>query len=72
MKKTKKCPKCGSNDIIRIPGFTGGYGAGNNIPVGFTIFSAVKVSRYLCGGCGFSEEWIDSKTDLRKLRSKYK
>ena len=59
MKNTKACPKCGSNDIIRIDGYTGPYGVGNNIMVGSTVFSAVNVNRYICCACGFTEEWID-------------
>lgn len=31
MKNTNKCPKCGSSDIIKVPGFAGAYGNGNNI-----------------------------------------
>ncbi|OGN89927.1 MAG: hypothetical protein A2Y88_10945 [Chloroflexi bacterium RBG_13_48_10] len=69
--KNNACPKCGSNEIIRIPGQAGAYGSGNNIPVGFWITSAIKVTRYLCGHCGFSEEWIDSPEDLEKLKEKY-
>ena len=34
MKNNKICPKCKSNDIIRVNGGTGAYGAGNNIPTG--------------------------------------
>ena len=30
-----------------------------------------KVTRFLCGKCGFSEEWIDSLEDIEKLRMKY-
>ena len=70
MKTTNKCPKCGSNKIIRIEGDIRGYGAGNNIMVGMTIFSAVKVNRYLCCECGFSEEWIDPE-DIIALRERY-
>lgn len=70
MKNTKRCPKCGSGDILLIPGRTGAYGSGNNIPVGITVFSAVLVNRYLCGTCGYSEEWIH-REDLERLRKKY-
>ncbi|WP_278281159.1 hypothetical protein [Clostridium sp. BSD9I1] len=34
---------------------------------GMTIFSAVKVTRYLCCDCGYSEEWIDDKKDIEKI-----
>ena len=70
MKTTNKCPKCSSKKIIRIDGDIRGYGAGNNILVGMTIFSAVKVNRYLCCECGYSEEWIDP-ADILALRERY-
>ena len=70
MKNTHRCPKCGSIDILYIKGYTGAYGSGNNIPTGFTIFSAVKVDRYVCGYCGYSEEWIQQE-DIPKLRAKF-
>lgn len=72
MKNSKYCPKCNSLDILRIPGEKGAYGTGNNISIGITIFSAVTVTRYLCCGCGYSEEWIDNKEDIEKLRKRYK
>ena len=67
MKNSHSCPKCGSRDIVRIDGFAGAYGSGNNIQLGITIFSAVKVNRYLCCACGYSEEWID-EADLEKVK----
>ncbi len=70
MKYTHICPKCGGSDILRVPGKSDGYGVGNNIQVGLTIFSAVLVHRYVCCACGYSEEWID-KEDLARLKKKY-
>lgn len=69
MKNRSDCPKCNSNDIIRIPGKNGAYGSGNNIQAGF--LSVILVTRYLCCNCGYSEEWIDHKQDIEKLRNKY-
>lgn len=66
MKNTKVCPKCQSTVIARIDGYAGAYGAGNNIMTGKSIFSAVNVNRYICGNCGFTEEWID-REDLEKV-----
>jgi transposase-like protein len=71
MKNSNRCPKCKSSDIVRVPGDIRGYGAGNNIIVGWTIFNAVKVARYLCATCGFSEEWIDDAADIAKIKTKY-
>lgn len=70
MKNTKQCPKCRGTNIIRIDGKVGAYGTGNNIQMGLTIFSAVKVNRYLCCDCGYSEEWVD-KEDIQKILNHY-
>jgi ribosomal protein S27AE len=66
MKTTKVCPKCRGIHILLIEGWAGGYGSGNNIPVGATIFSAVPVDRYVCKDCGYSEEWV-RREDIEKL-----
>lgn len=71
MKNSQKCIKCQSAEIARIEGQAGAYGAGNNIQMGLTNFSAVKVSRYLCMDCGYSEEWVE-ENELVKFRKKYK
>ena len=71
MKNTGKCPKCASEELLRIEGQSGAYGAGNNIQTGWTVFSAVKVTRFLCTSCGFSEEWIESPEDIAKLVEKF-
>ena len=71
MKNTKTCPKCGSCDIVRIDGYSGAYGTGNNILTGITAFSAVNVNRYICCTCGFTEEWID-REDIEKVKNSKK
>lgn len=71
MKRTKQCTKCGGRDILRVEGYVGGYGAGNNLMMGKSIFSAIAVPRYICTDCGYAEEWIDSK-DLYQLKEKLK
>ena len=55
---------------MRIEGRTGGHSGHNDIPAG-GFFGTVKVTRYLCGSCGFSEEWIDAPEDLQQLKEKY-
>jgi len=71
MKNTKKCSKCGSTDIIHIPGHVGPLGTGNNIPVGITNFSTVELSRFLCENRGFSEEWVIDNDGMKRLKKKY-
>ena len=70
MRHSNTCPKCNSQEILRIKGQSRAYGAGNNIPTGATIFSSVLVHRYLCCNCGYSEEWIN-KEDITRLKEKY-
>jgi len=72
MKHTKQCPKCKSSKLARIEGKVGAYGSGNVILTGMSIFSAVKVTRYICVSCGFVEEWVDSQEDLETIREKFK
>ena len=67
MKNSNKCIKCNSSDVRRVNGSVRGYGAGNNILLGMTIFSGIKVNRYICLNCGYCEEWID-KEDIEKLK----
>lgn len=69
MKNTYECPKCISRDIIRIPGPASVGYTQNKVPTGF--FSTGNVDRYVCLGCGFSEEWIANEKDLEKVRKKY-
>lgn len=71
MKNTKRCPKCEGGNIVRIDGYAGAYGTGNNVMVGSSIFSAVKVNRYVCCSCGFTEEWIDTE-ELEKVEKSKK
>ena len=71
MKNTKTCPKCNSSDIVRIDGYSGPYGTGNNIMTKNTIFSAVNVNRYICCECGYTEEWID-REDIEKVKNSKK
>ena len=45
MKNSKMCPKCQSAEIIRIDGYAGAYGSGNNVLTGMSIFSAVNARK---------------------------
>ena len=68
MRDTKTCPKCGGHNIVIItndghPDPT----QGNNLMCNRTILSGViYVKRYICCGCGYTEDWID-KNDLGTL-----
>ena len=70
MKKTGLCPKCGSKDLLLVPGKAGAYGSGNNNMIGHSIFFLFLFNRYVCCTCGFTEEWVDLE-DIPKLKEKY-
>jgi len=65
--KNGKCPKCGSDDIIRT-----------EVPLGVqhpTVstgwLSAVELTRYLCGQCCYTEQWAEAASeDVEKLRKR--
>ncbi len=67
MKNTRRCPKCGSNDIYIIDGCFDPNGMGNGIALGATFLSVIDVDRYICCNCGFTEEWIN-REDVEKVR----
>ena len=69
MKNSNQCTKCNSTQIVQIKGggtWTGYY---NQINIG--SMKPILVTRYLCGNCGFSEEWIDNPEDIDKLIKKH-
>ncbi len=67
MKTSKKCPKCTSQNLVRYSGKADTkYTSGNCIALGDPVWELVKINRYICCECGYTEEWIDQK-DLEKL-----
>lgn len=67
MRNTGICPKCGAARVIRIPD-SGRYANGNNIyTTKMTLFGKVPVIRYVCGACGYVEDWVENKAELEKL-----
>ena len=71
MKDSGVCPKCAATDIVRVPGdkINLFVPRPNFIPTG--LLRGVVVSRFVCCGCGYSEEWVESPAALQKLQSQY-
>jgi hypothetical protein len=57
MKLTGTCPKCQHTELAS-------YDEGGRIVRG------VSMTRFICTGCGFSEEWIVAPEDVRKIAEK--
>ncbi len=69
MKNTSICPKCRSTNIICVPGPAKVGHSANKVPTGW--FTSGNVDRFVCHGCGFTEEWIPWSKDLDKLAEKF-
>ena len=67
MKNQTICPKCGGSDILIVDGYVDSYGSGNNIRLGASILSCIKVDRYICCFCGYTEEWVRME-DMEKIK----
>ncbi len=65
MKHSEVCPKCGSTDVVKIPG---GIIGENRLPVGLTV---VAIDRWVCCSCGYSEEWIETDK-LEKVKKHWR
>jgi ribosomal protein S27AE len=50
------CPKCKARDLLRVPGRRGGRGG---VEVSAFAIGNLQPSRYICGKCGFLEEYVD-------------
>ncbi|MEN6557510.1 MAG: hypothetical protein ABFC54_04945 [Thermoguttaceae bacterium] len=70
LKNTKVCPKCGSCDVVGVPGGVEGTYVGNNVHIGF-FRSPVGVAQHMCCHCGFIKEWIDDPKGREKIKKKY-
>lgn len=71
MKNNALCPKCESHKIIRVPAPKYSEKFNNAIGVGWMKVQSVRVTRYLCCHCGYSEEWIDDPKDIAKIEKSY-
>ena len=69
MKQTTTCPKCQFTDIIRIPARLPASVGENIVSIG--LMKAVRITRYVCATCGFSEEYVEPLEDTEKLRGRH-
>lgn len=70
MKHTHKCPKCGSEDVLKVPGREMVDRGMNVVPLWFGNWA--RIDRWVCCNCGYSEEWVDEEAleDVKKHWSK--
>ena len=68
MKNTKQCPKCGSNEIIHVPDNAHRYLANSICITKMAWVKRVPVARYVCCGCGYVEDWVETSAGLEEIR----
>ena len=48
------------------------YSSGNNIYTSsFTLAKKIPVIRYVCCGCGYVENWVESESGLTKIKKSF-
>ncbi len=86
MKRTRKCPKCESMEVVHAKSGMGGIGVIVGPPrdplhdpgLKAEVLAALRggsmfeaqLERYVCCSCGYTEEWVPDK-ELSRLRHAY-
>ena len=69
MKYTKHGPKCGSQNIVRVPDNPNRHASGNNIYTStFTLMKKIPVIRYVCCDCGYVENWVETQGERDEIK----
>ncbi|MCI8597686.1 MAG: hypothetical protein HFJ10_04490 [Lachnospiraceae bacterium] len=69
MKNERKCPKCASQNVVRVPDNCYRHASGNNIyTTTVTLIGKIPVIRYVCCDCGYVENWVEHKNELEKIK----
>lgn len=72
MKNSKCCPKCHSENIVRVPDNPARYASGNNIyTTNMTLFGKIPVIRYVCCNCGYVENWVENQHELNEIKKAF-
>ena len=72
LKNAHICPKCASRDVVRIPDHPSRDASGSNIYTSrHTLQGKIPVIRYVCCGCGYVENWVESPMELVQLHQTF-
>ena len=67
MNEHLECGQCGSADLLNIAGTPADHS--HIVVAGPSVMHTVRVTRYVCTDCGFIEEWVNSRDDLKRLKA---
>ena len=72
MKNSRCCPKCHSENIVRVPDHPARHASGNNIyTTRMTLFGKIPVIRYVCCNCGYVENWVENAQELDEIKKTF-
>ena len=60
-----RCGKCGSRELLAVPATPGDH---SHIVAGDRVLRTVAVDKYVCTDCGYVEQWVNNKADLKTLK----
>ena len=70
MGELKKCPKCQSTKLnIKKPMYItelNSFHQHLSVRISSTPFSFVRLTKYMCFGCGYVENWIKTDDELKE------
>lgn len=70
MKNERRCPKCQSKNIVRVPDNPYRHASGSNIyTTTRTLIGKIPVIRYVCCNCGYVENWVENQQELEKIKN---
>ena len=68
MKNTKRCPVCGSTDVIRVPDDAHRYLANSICITRALTVKRIPVARYVCYDCGYLENWVENQHERDEIK----
>lgn len=68
MKNTKRCPVCGSTDVIRVPDDAHRYLSNGIFLTRALMVKRIPVARYVCYDCGYLENWVENQHERDKIK----
>ena len=68
MKNTKHCPKCNSQNIVRVPDDAHRYLANSICITKFVVVKRIPVVRYVCCDCGYVENLVETQSGRDEIK----
>ena len=68
MKNTKCCPKCSSQNIVRVPDDAHRYLSNSIAITNIAWVKRIPVARYVCCDCGYVENWVETQSECDEIK----